>query len=86
MRRRAHGIAALVFSALVLAKFSTTTGFTSLIHFGETWESRWHTALKNLPIATIHDSNGNDGQFYAKSRCRSVNCCRATSTAAMASR
>jgi hypothetical protein len=38
--------------AMVLAKFSPQTGFTSLIRFGETWQNRRHSALQNLPIAT----------------------------------
>jgi hypothetical protein len=66
MIRRAYWIAALLFAALVLSKFSPQTGFTSLIRFGETWETRRHPALEGLPIATVPASNGYDGQFYAQ--------------------
>lgn len=66
MSRLAYWIASLFFVALVLAKFSPQTGFTSLIHFGETWQDRRHHALKSLPLATAPGSNGYDGQFYAQ--------------------
>lgn len=59
-------IASLMFAALVLANFSPQTGFTSLIRFGETWQERRHPSLQNLPIATVPESSGYDGQFYAQ--------------------
>jgi hypothetical protein len=66
MSRHAFWIASVLFAALVLAKFDPQTGFTSLIRFGETWQGRRHSALQNLPIATVPGSNGYDGQFYAQ--------------------
>lgn len=66
MSRHAYWIATCVFLALVASKFTPQTGFTSLIRFGETWESRRNPALDNLPIATVPNSNGYDGQFYAQ--------------------
>jgi hypothetical protein len=65
-RSTASWIAATLFAALVLAKFSPQTGFTSLIRFGETWQDRRLSALQTLPVATAPDSNGYDGQFYAQ--------------------
>lgn len=65
-RQTACWLTAIVFTALVLAKFSPQTGFTSLIRFGETWQDRRHTALQGLPLVTIPDSSGYDGQFYAQ--------------------
>jgi hypothetical protein len=59
-------IAATLFAALVLAKFSPQTGFTSLIRFGESWQERRLSALQPLPVATVFDSSGYDGQFYAQ--------------------
>ncbi len=66
MSRHAYWIASLLFAAMVLAKFSPQTGFTSLIRFGATWQDRRHSALQNLPVATAPASNGYDGQFYAQ--------------------
>ena len=66
MSRRAYLIAACTFLALVASKFDSQTGFTSLIRFGETWENARLPALAGLPLATIADSNGYDGQFYAQ--------------------
>jgi hypothetical protein len=65
MRRHAFWISVFLFGALVLAKFSPHTGFTSLIRFGDTWRNHRHSALQNLPIAVVSGSNGYDGQFYA---------------------
>jgi len=65
MSRHAYWISAFLFGALVLAKFSPHTGFTSLIRFGDTWQSHRHSALQSLPIAVISGANGYDGQFYA---------------------
>jgi hypothetical protein len=62
----AYWIAATLFAALVLAKFSPQTGFTSLIRFGETWQEHRLSALQALPVATAPDSSGYDGQFYAQ--------------------
>jgi hypothetical protein len=66
MSHRAHWITACLFLALVASKFDARTGFTSLIRFGETWETRRHPSLQNLPIATVPHSNGYDGQFYGQ--------------------
>ncbi len=66
MSRQACWIASLFFAALVLAKFSPQTGFTSLIRFGETWQDRRLGALQSLPIANVPNSSGYDGQFYAQ--------------------
>lgn len=59
-------IAVTLFVALVLAKFSPQTGFTSLIRFGENRQERRLGALQPLPVATAPDSSGYDGQFYAQ--------------------
>ncbi|MBI2814863.1 MAG: hypothetical protein HYX71_11325 [Opitutae bacterium] len=66
MSRYAYWIAALLFAALVLAKFDPQTGFTSLIRFGAPWQERRHSALQDLPLATVEESGGYDGQFYAQ--------------------
>ena len=66
MNNRRYWIAVCLFVALVAAKFSPQTGFTSLIRFGETWEARRHVLLQGMPIATVPRSNGYDGQFYAQ--------------------
>jgi hypothetical protein len=52
--------------ALIASKFSPQTGFTSLIRFGETWEISRSALLSQLPIATVPNSSGYDGQFYAQ--------------------
>lgn len=62
----AYWIAATLFAALVLAKFSPQSGFTSLIRFGGTWQERRLSNLQTLPVATAPDSSGYDGQFYAQ--------------------
>lgn len=64
--RVAYWTACVVFTTLVLAKFSPHTGFTSLIRFGEQWQDHRHSSLRDLPIATCQNSNGYDGQFYAQ--------------------
>lgn len=66
MSRHAYWIATGLFLALIASKFSPQTGFTSLIRFGETWESKRNATLDGLPIATVAGSNGYDGQFYAQ--------------------
>src|SRR6187549_714161 len=66
MSRYAFWIAICIFLALVASKFSPQTGFSSLIRFGETWEPKRDARLSNLPIATVPNSNGYDGQFYAQ--------------------
>jgi len=62
----AYWIAATLFAALVLAKFSPQAGFTNLIRFGETWQERRLSTLKTLPFVIGPDSSGYDGQFYAQ--------------------
>jgi hypothetical protein len=64
--RIAYWTAGIVFAALVAAKIHPTTGLTSLLRFGETWKSHRHPALASLPITTVPNSNGYDGQFYAQ--------------------
>jgi len=66
MSRHAYWIVALFFLALVLAKFSPQTGFTSLIRFGGSSPYPQHRALHDLPVAIVPKSNGYDGQFYAQ--------------------
>src|SRR6187399_4798 len=66
MSRYAFWIAICIFVALVVSKFSPHTGFTSLIRFGDTWDSKRAATLRDLPIATVPGSNGYDGQFYAQ--------------------
>ena len=66
MNRAAYVLASALFAVLVLVKFSPQTGFTSLIRFGETWQDHRHSALRDLPLATVPQSNGYDGQFYAQ--------------------
>jgi len=63
MLRCAYWIAALFITALVMAKFSQQTGFTSLIRFGTAWQESRLSRLQGLPIA---NSSGYDGQFYAQ--------------------
>jgi hypothetical protein len=66
MSRHAYWIATLLFVGLVWSKFSPQTGFTSLVRFGETWQTHRLSILQNLPIATVPESSGYDGQFYAQ--------------------
>ncbi len=66
MPRSPYWIAIAFFAALVLAKFDPTTGFNSLIRFGETWSERRLPVLQGYSIATAPDSAGYDGQFYAQ--------------------
>ena len=66
MIRYAYFLAGLIFLVLVGVKWDRSTGFTSLIRFGETWQDRRDPTLQNLPIATVPKSNGYDGQFYAQ--------------------
>ena len=66
MSRHAYWIAALFFLALVLAKFSPPSGFSSLLRFGGTSPHPQHSALQGLPLAVVPDSYGYDGQFYAQ--------------------
>ncbi len=66
MSRHAFGISTVFFAALVLTKFDPLSGFTGLIRFGGKWQDRRSSALQNLPIATVPESYGYDGQFYAQ--------------------
>ena len=66
MSRHAYWFAAIIFALLVLTKFDSQSGFTSLIRFGGNWQQRRLSALQGLPVATIPGSNGYDGQFYAQ--------------------
>jgi hypothetical protein len=66
MSQRAYWICICFFVALVALKFSPQAGFTSLIRFGETWAARRHVLLEGMPVATVVNSNGYDGQFYAQ--------------------
>ncbi len=66
MLRFAPWLAALALTFLVGAKFDSATGFTSLIRFGELWQERRLPAVEALAPATVPDSAGYDGQFYAQ--------------------
>lgn len=66
MVRFVRWLAVLFLLGLVAAKFDPHTGFTALLRFGATWENRRHPALAALPIATVSDSSGYDGQFYSQ--------------------
>lgn len=65
-RSAAFWLTLLAFSALIAAKFDHTTGFTSLLRFGEPWATRRVPAAQPLPIAVTPSSTGYDGQFYAQ--------------------
>ena len=65
-RSAAYWIVAALFTALLLAKFSPQSGFTSLIRFGESWQERRLSVLQSLPVSTAPGSSGYDGQFYAQ--------------------
>ncbi|MBI2511211.1 MAG: hypothetical protein HYV96_04490 [Opitutae bacterium] len=65
-RSVAFWLTLLLFAALVASKFNRTTGFTSLLHFGEPWATRRVPAAQPLPIAVSPASTGYDGQFYAQ--------------------
>jgi hypothetical protein len=66
MSRHAYWIATLFFLALVLAKFSPQSGFSSLLRFGGSSPFPQHSALRGLPLVIVPDSHGYDGQFYAQ--------------------
>ena len=66
MPRSAFWFVCALLAGLVLAKFDPTTGFTSLLRFGETWADRRHPAIRPLAVATVPASSGYDGQFYAQ--------------------
>jgi hypothetical protein len=66
MSRLAYWLTALLFAGLVLAKFDPRTGFTSLIRFGEAHAATRLPALQADRIATVPNSHGYDGQFYAQ--------------------
>lgn len=67
MTRFAYVLASFVFLGLVGAKYDSRTGFTSLIRFGESWQTKRLHALDALPIAVgARESGGYDGQFYAQ--------------------
>lgn len=64
--RSAYWLTALVFTALVAAKFDPQTGFTSLLRFGGDQPAPRLPQLATLPVASVPDSSGYDGQFYAQ--------------------
>ena len=66
MSRHAFGLITLLFAGLVFAKFDAHTGFTSLIRFGDQWQTRRLPATRPLPLDTVPHSAGYDGQFYAQ--------------------
>lgn len=66
MLRPAYWLSLLLFVALVLAKYDPSTGFTSLIRFGHTWQEHQLPVVKSLPVAIAANSSGYDGQFYAQ--------------------
>lgn len=66
MPRLAYWLSAVLLAALVLAKFDPQTGFTSLIRFGEEQPAPRLPALEASALATVPNSAGYDGQFYAQ--------------------
>lgn len=66
MSRPAYWIATLFFAVLVLAKFDAHTGFASLLRFGDQWQPHQLPAIRALPLPTVANSAGYDGQFYAQ--------------------
>lgn len=66
MSRHAYWIATCLFLALVASKFSSQTGFTSLIRFGEDHVPPRSAKLQGLAVAIVPNSSGYDGQFYAQ--------------------
>lgn len=66
MSRHAYWIAILLFAGLVLAKFDPHSGFASLVRFGDQWQPQRLPAFRSLPLPTVANSAGYDGQFYAQ--------------------
>ena len=66
MLRSVPWLGALLLTLLVGAKFDPATGFASLIRFGEQWESRRLAPIESVAPATVPNSAGYDGQFYAQ--------------------
>jgi hypothetical protein len=46
--------------------YDPTTGFSSLIFFGDEFAARRIASLSEVPLYTYSDSSGYDGQFYAQ--------------------
>jgi hypothetical protein len=55
----------LLLALLLAPKWNSATGLTSLIQFGQDFETRRVPALAGVPHA-IHPATGYDGQFYAQ--------------------
>ena len=66
MSRHAYWLATLLFAGLVLAKFDPHSGFASLLRFGDQWQAQRLPAIRTLPLPTVANSAGYDGQFYAQ--------------------
>ncbi len=66
MSRHAYWLATLLFAGLVLAKFDPHSGFASLLRFGDQWQAQRLPAIRALPLPTVPNSAGYDGQFYAQ--------------------
>lgn len=66
MPRLAYWLTAALFALLVATKFDARTGFSSLIRFGDDRAESRLPQLGGLPVVTIPNSSGYDGQFYAQ--------------------
>lgn len=66
MLRPIPWLACVIFSLLVAAKFDLSTGFISLLRFGERWQEQRLPAVTAIAPATVANSAGYDGQFYAQ--------------------
>lgn len=64
--RLPYWLTALLVAALVLSKWSPTTGFTALLRFADAPTFARLPALQDVPLATTEGSAGYDGQFYAQ--------------------
>lgn len=66
MPRLAYWLTAALFVLLVATKFDARTGFSSLIRFGADRVETRLPQLTDIPVVTIPNSSGYDGQFYAQ--------------------
>lgn len=66
MPRLAYRLTAALFTLVVAAKFDVRTGFSALVRFGSERTETRLPQLNALPLATVPDSSGYDGQFYAQ--------------------
>lgn len=61
-----HAVWVWLLLFLLFFRFDPTTGFTSLIRFGEQRAATRLPELQSVPLATIKNHPGYDGQFYAQ--------------------